>query len=147
MTVYQISPIENANLGIARERALCAHYNIMRTKHDSLAYDKGSDLDVGDKHISIKASGFSLMSGSLCEGKTTFAEIWDLYQSRVHSNIFAYITMDYTVYEMNINEFKEFVFTFGRLCKESSSHGGQLKIRCIKESGKARKWLAEHSAN
>ena len=141
MVEYRINPVDHKNAGIAREWALCAYYKVERHKHDNVSYDKGSDLDVENKHISIKASGFSLMAGSLCEGRTDFTSIWDLYAERVHSNTFAYVTKTFEVFEMTLAEFKEFIYAFGALERESESNGGQLKIRCRKESGKMLKWL------
>lgn len=129
------------NAGIAREWGLCAYYGIDRTAHDSVSYDKGSDIETADKNISVKASGFTLMSGSLCEGLSDFDGIWNLYASRVHSDTFAYVTEDGTTYEMNLNEFKEMVYTFCRTEKESAKNGGATKIRCKKESAKMRAWL------
>lgn len=146
MITYAVPPIAHKNAGIAREWALCAYYNINRTAHDSLAYDKGSDLDVNDKHISIKASAFTLMAGTLCEGKDDFDGIWNLYESKVHSNTFAYVTANFTVYEMNLAEFKMFVYTFAHTERESEKNGGAIKIRLCKESGKMLKWLAEQAA-
>ena len=148
MTTYTINRPAAApkNEGIAREWALCAHYMVNRTSHDSLAYDKGSDLDANGKHISIKASAFTLMAGCLCEGLTAFDDIWNLYASRVHSDTFAYITADFTVYEMNLSEFKRFVYAFARTERESEKNGGQMKIRLRKESGKMLKWLANMAA-
>lgn len=147
MITYTIDRIDHKNKGIAREWALCHHYNIERSKHDSLAYDKGSDLDTADgKHISIKASAFTLMSGSLCEGLEDFNGIWNLYESRVHSDTFAYVTTDYTVFEMNISEFKQFVYAFGHIEHESTKNGGQAKIRCQKESAKMLAWFMERVA-
>lgn len=147
MTTYTIDHIDHKNAGIAREWALCRHYMVERTAHDSLAYDKGSDLDTADgKHISIKASAFTLMSGSLCEGREDFDGIWALYAERVHSDTFAYITADFTVYEMNITEFKLFVYTFAHTERESEKNGGAMKIRLRKESGKMLKWLADKAA-
>ena len=146
MTTYTIERINHKNAGIAREWALCHYYGIERTAHDAGAYDKDSDLNAGDKHISIKASAFSLMSGALCEGREDFDGIWNLYESRVHSNTFAYVTADFTVYEMNISEFKMFVYTFGRTERESEKNGGQMKIRLRKESLKMLKWLSERVA-
>ena len=148
MTTYTISRPAAApkNEGIAREWALCAHYMVSRTAHDSLAYDKGSDLDAGNKHISIKASAFTLMAGCLCEGLTSFDAIWNLYASKVHSNTFAYVTADFTVYEMNLDEFKRFVYAFARTERESEKNGGQMKIRLRKESGKMLRWLADMAA-
>ena len=129
--------------GDLREWSLCEHFHISRTKHDSLAYDKGSDLDVGDMHISVKASGFSLMSGRLCEGREDFDGIWELYAERTHSNTFAYITTDFTCYLMNLDEFKAFIYAFCRLERESSKNGGQIKIKARAESKKMLGWLAE----
>lgn len=146
MTTYAIEKLNHKNAGIAREWALCRYYKVERTAHDSLAYDKGSDLDAAGKHISIKASAFTLMSGALCEGIEDFDGIWSLYESRVHSDTFAYITADFTVYEMNITEFKLFVYTFAHTERESEKNGGQMKIRLRKESGKMLKWLADKAA-
>ena len=147
MIQYRIEKIDHRNAGIAREWALCRHYMVIRTAHDSLAYDKGSDLDTADgKHISIKASAFTLMSGNLCEGIEDFDGMWNLYESRVHSDTFAYVTADYIVYEMNISEFKQFVYAFAHTERESEKNGGQMKIRLRKESGKMLKWLADKAA-
>ena len=132
MTTYTIERMNHANAGIARE---------------CLAYDKGSDLDTADgKHISIKASAFTLMSGNLCEGREDFDGIWELYAERVHSDTFAYVTAEYRVYEMTLAEFKRFVYAFGRLEPESAKNGGAMKIRLRKESGKMLKWLADKAA-
>ena len=147
MTTYSIERVIHRNAGIAREWALCRHYMIERKMHDNVAYDKGSDLDTADgKHISIKASAFTLMAGSLCEGLDTFDGIWSLYAEPVHSNTFAYVTADFVVYEMNLDEFKSFVYAFARVERESEKNGGALKIRLKKESGKMLKWLANQAA-
>lgn len=146
MTTYTIERIDHKNAGIAREWALCRHYMVERTAHDSLAYDKGSDLDAAGKHISIKASAFTLMSGALCGGLEDFDSIWNLYESRVHSDTFAYVTADFTVYEMNIAEFKRFVYMFAHTERESEKNGGQMKIRLRKESAKMLKWLTTQVA-
>ena len=142
MKHFTINTIEHKNAGIAREWALCGYYGIERSAHDSRAYDKASDIEVGSKHISVKTSGATLMSGSLCEGRDTFEGIWNLYASRVHSNIFAYVTEDFEVYEMSLDEFGEFVHKFGRTERESSKNGGAMKIRLRKESAIMREWLA-----
>lgn len=142
MTSYIINQLSNKNAGDAREWALCDYYKVNRSAHNSLPYDKDSDLNTTDgKHISIKSSGFTLMSGSLCEGLTEFDEIWTLYETKTHSNTFAYITSDFTVYEMNLNEFKKFVYNFCGLERESEKNGGTMKIRCKKESKKMLRWF------
>ena len=146
MTRYAIERQENIkNTGIAREWALCSYYGIERTKHDNSRYDKNSDLNVNNKHISIKASGFTLMNGSLCEGKTDFDGIWAVYETNTHSNCFAYVTKDFTVYEMNLNEFKMFVYLFASLERDSKKNGGNVKIRARKESKKMLNWLASQA--
>lgn len=140
-TINKINAPSVKNEGIIREWSLCRHYNIFRTTHDKTPYNVGSDIDIGNKHISVKASAFSLMSGSLCEGLTDFDAIWNLFECNVHSNMFAYVTADYTVYEMNIVEFKKFVYAFCGVEHESDKNGGLAKIKCRKESGKMLKWL------
>ena len=142
MTVINLSPVDAKNAGDAREWALCAAFGVERSKHDSLPYDKASDLSVNGMDISIKASGFSLMSGALCEGRDTFDGIWNLFAERVHSNNFAYVTSDWTAYMMNLDEFADFVHEFGYIERESSKNGGAAKIRCKKESKKMLRWLA-----
>lgn len=146
MTTFTINPLENKNAGIAREWALCAYYMLPRTVHDHIAYDKDSDLNVGDLHISIKARKFSLMSGNLCEGRETFDGIWELYESRVHSNRFAYVTENWTVYLMDLSEFKQFVYAFCSLSRDSSKNGGKVKIQCRSESKGLLEWLAAKAA-
>ena len=136
MKYFSIQKVEHRNAGIAREWALCKYFGIERVAHDSSSYDKSSDLIVDNMNISIKASAFTLMSGTLCEGRTTFDEIWKLYESRVHSDHFAYITADFDVYMMNKDEFKTFVYEFCTTERESSKNGGAMKIRCRKETKK-----------
>ena len=145
MTIFTINPVNTTpckNKGINLEHALCAHYGIERVKHDNTSYKAGSDIEVNGLGISVKADGFSLMSGRFCEGLNTFDEIWNLYKNTVHSNRFAYIAANHTVYMMNINEFERFVYAFGRLTRESERNGGGLKIRMLHESKKMLKWLA-----
>lgn len=144
MTTINLTPCFDAKTeGDNREWALARYMGINRVAHDSKAYDKASDVEIGALKISVKASGFSLMSGRLCEGLTTFDEIWNLYESRVHSNTFAYITADYTCYLMNLETFKKFVYKFCYLDRESKKNGGALKIKCRKETKKMLAWLEE----
>lgn len=133
------------NSGIRSEWAFCSFHGVNRTKHDNGSYESGSDLEFNGHGYSVKANAFTLMSGTLCKGQTTFAGIWDLFVSRVHSDIFAYVTKTEIAYEMNLQEFSEFVHEFGYLERESAKNGGGLKIRCRKESKKMLAWLAERA--
>lgn len=143
MTISTISIPARVRLSDAAEWALCAQYGITRTRHDSSAYDKDSDVSAGDIRISVKTSAFTLMAGSLCEGRDTFDGIWELYAERVHSNMFAYVAQDGTCFMMNIAEFKSFVYEFCRTERESEKNGGAMKIRCRKESAKMIRWLTD----
>lgn len=145
MKSFAIEKIENVNAGIAREWALCRYFGINRTSHDASAYDVASDIEADGMNISVKASAFSLMSGSLCEGRESFDSIWELYAERVHSDHFAYVTADFVVYMMNLVEFKQFVYSFCSTERESAKNGGAMKIRCRKESKKMLAWLAERA--
>lgn len=149
MTKYNVSEFINEDIkneGDKREFAICAYYGIERTVHDSKPYDVASDVELEFKGISVKASSFSLMSGKLCIGCSTFEGIWRRFRRNVHSNAFAYVTKSYDVYEMNIDEFSKFVHTFCRLGHESSSKGGYLKIRALNESNRMVSWLEERVA-
>lgn len=141
MTEAKLNTITCANAGDAREWAVCADMGIERTKHDALPYDKGSDVEAGDRHISVKSSGATLMSGSLCEGETTFDGIWSLYARKTASNLWAYVTKDFTAYYMDKGEFEAFIRKFGRVERESEKNGGAMKIRLRKESAKMLAYL------
>lgn len=147
MTTFTINHTSTArNAGIAREHDLCAYMGIDRQHHDSTDYRTSSDICAHGMNISVKASAFTLMSGNMCEGKTNFDDIWTLYKTTTHSDTFAYITEDYTVYMMNIAEFEQFVYMFGRTERESEKNGGAMKIRCRKETRKMVEWLKSRAA-
>ena len=141
MTTSIINLTDSVKLSDAAEWALCREYGIERVKHDSSAYDKDSDVNAGDVRISVKTSAFSLMAGSLCEGLEDFDAIWNLYERKVHSNKFAYVSLTGVCYMMNIAEFKAFVYEFCYVERESAKNGGKCKIRMRKESGKVIRWL------
>lgn len=146
MTTYTINHISTSkNAGIAREHDLCAYMGIERTIHDSTDYRTSSDICLGERHISVKASAFTLMSGNMCEGEESFEGIWGVYKRNTHSNEWAYITEGYKVYEMNMDEFEQFVRTFAHTERESEKNGGAMKIRLRKESKKMLAWLAAYA--
>lgn len=146
MTAYQLIEKTAKNAGDAREWSVCNHFGQERTAHDAKAYDVASDCETADHGYSVKASAFTLMSGNLCEGKTDFEDIWNLFASRVHSDRFIYVTTAWVGYEMNLTEFCEFVHTFCFCERESAKNGGATKIRCRKESSKMIRWLEERVA-
>ena len=146
MTMYAHLPtIEHHNAGIASQRALALYCGQVQTRQDDVRYNEGSDVVAFGMNISVKATGFTLMSSLLCEGLTDFEDIWNLYATRVHSDHFAYVTEDFDCYMMNLAEFGIFVHTFCRLEKDSAKNGGMVKIRCRHESEKMRKWLRERA--
>jgi len=145
MTTYRLAPVTARKPADAKEWAVCAHYDIQRCTHDAKAYDKASDVETADKRISVKSAKFTLMAGSLCEGLTEFDDIWNLYASRTHSDTFAYVTEDFTAYEMDMNEFKAFVYQFCRVERESQKNGGACKIRCRSESQALLKWFQDRT--
>ena len=141
MKAYNLTPITCGKPADAKEWAVCNHYGIQRVAHDSKPYNEASDVDTGDKHISVKSAKFTLMAGSLCQGLTEFDDIWNLYESTTHSNLAAYVTADFKAYEMDMAEFKEFVYKFCRVERESAKNGGTCKIRCRTESKALLAWL------
>ena len=145
VNLQKFAPDGVTNNGDRREWAVCAYMGINRVKHDSTAYDKNSDVNVGDRHISIKANKFSLMSGTMCEGKTEFDAIWNLYADKKHSNEWCYMTEDFTAYFMNEAEFKNFVYRFCHVERDSKKNGGHSKIKCGRETQAMLQWLAERA--
>lgn len=137
--------IEKMNIskrpGDNKEMCLCAYMGIERSNHDATRYDMHSDIEAGDMNISVKSDHSTLMSGTLCKGLTTVIDIWNLYASRVHSNTFAYISNDYTVYMMNLSEFHDMIMTFGVIESESGKNKGMKKVRIKHESKTMLKWL------
>lgn len=141
MIKYNLNRVEANKIADAKEWSVARHYGITRTAHDSKPYNVASDVETGDKNISVKSSKFTLMSGSFCKGLSTMDEIWTLYETTTHSDTVAYVTEDFDAYEMTITEFKVFVYTFCSVQKESAKNGGTCKIRCRAETKKMVEWL------
>jgi hypothetical protein len=142
MTSAILNPVSlSRNEGDNKEFSVCAYVGAERTKHDSKDFRTSSDIVVGDRHISVKSSAFTLMSGNMCEGETTFDGIWNVYADNTHSNEFVYVAQNFIAYFMNLAEFKKFVYAFCRVERESEKNGGAMKIRCRKESKKMIEWL------
>lgn len=142
MTTYFAAPAAIAkSKADTKEWAVAAHYNITRTKHDSDSCVSNADVVAGDKRISVKSARFSLLSASLCAGLTDFDAIWNRFESIDNANVYAYVTEDFNVFEMNAAEFKTFVYKFCGLDRESAKNGGGVKIRCRSESKALLKWL------
>ncbi len=141
MTTFTFNPTVDHNFGIAVEHGICALYGIERVNHDNGAYHKGSDLCVGNMAMSIKSSRFSLMSATLCGGCEDFDGIWSIYEANTHSNCFVYGAKNGVAYIMTLAEFKQFVYAFCTLARESKQNGGGVKIRCRAETKKMLDWL------
>ena len=143
MTTYFAPHITATKKADAKEWAVAATYNITRVKHDSKSCATDSDVVAGNKRISVKSARFSLLSASLCVGMTEFDEIWNHFVEIDNANTYAYVTEEFKVYEMNLDEFKAFVYRFCGLDRESSKNGGGVKIRCKHESKAMLQWLEE----
>ena len=108
-------------------------------QHDNVPYYKGSDIPEYD--ISVKSSGFTLASAKLIKGDTV-AEQLAYYIEHTASKKVVYVTKNYDGYEMNMQEFAEFVTEFGYITRESIKNGNGLKVRARKESKKMLELLA-----
>lgn len=134
------------NKGINKEWALCQYFGIERTIHDKTPYFKGSDIEAKGMKISVKSPKASLMSGNYCKDCNSFEEIWETYKTNTHSDTIAFVTHELDAYFMTIEEFSDFVHTFGYLSRESQSNGGNIKIAFLNESKRMRAWFAERAA-
>ena len=126
------------NFGQHAEQALNYTLTGRIEKHDTIPYDKGSDIQ--EYHISVKSARFSLMSGNLCKAQD-FEGIIAEYFENVASDKCAYVTQDFTSYIMDNEQFKTFLMNFCTLARESSRHGGRYKVKMRSESKKVLQWL------
>lgn len=131
-------PRTYANWGIHCQQALTYTLTGEIRKPDHVAFDK--DSDIPEYNMSVKSSAFSLASATVNHGNN-FEEKLEDFMSRVHSDKFAYVTLDLTAYIMDKETFREFVKTFCYFGIESKSKGGGTKIKCLKESQKMLRWL------
>ena len=131
------------NFGNHAEQALAFTLTGEIRKHDHVAYDKGSDIP--EYNMSVKSSGFSLMSARLCESED-FEEIITQYMAHTASTCVAYVAQNMVAYVMNMEQFNEFLHRFCYLNRESTQNGGGYKVKMLKESKKVLAWLDERVA-
>ena len=104
------------------------------TKDASTRYDLASDIE--ELNASVKSSRFTLVNMKLAD---TFEATIDRYFETVHSTRWIYTVIiddTATLYEMNKEEFKEFLYTFTGLNERKL-------IRCKATSGKMIGWFEE----
>ena len=142
MYIIKTATIERTydNFGNHAEQALAYTLTGEIRDHGDLPYDQGSDIP--EFNMSVKSSGFSLMSANLCESED-FEEIIAQYMTNTASTCVAYVAQNMVAYVMNMEQFNEFLHQFCRLDRESSKNGGGVKVKMRKESKKVLTWLNE----
>lgn len=121
------------NAGEFKEAVRKAVAGFKCEKDANTPFDKGSDIE--ETNTSVKSSGATI---SPIKGESV-EEIMKEYFERVHSNNWDYVLIideEVIVYNMNKEEFKEFVKEFGRL-------NDRKVVRLTKESGKMVRWFEE----
>ena len=125
-------PCPIRNRGIRAQIDFTKACGLPYSRHDGIGYNANSDVVYMGYNYNVKAYHFTLMSGPMCEGKTTLPEIWDVYVRNTHSNRFVYVVNE-TAYIMDIDEFKRFVFEFCEIERESNhsdrQRTGAVKVR------------------
>ncbi len=144
MITYSIANLRlHTKEGINKEQCLSYHLTSTYGKHDNLKWNEGSDIP--ERSMSVKSAKFSLCTGGQLKGESITEMLID-YFARVASTVFAYVTSEYRVYEMNANEFAEFLTEFTYLTPESGKNNGQLKIKAKSESKKMLQWFQDRVA-
>lgn len=107
---------------------------------DSSNHKLDSDINVGDKHISVKSGEASIgfMKSENLE------EYIDEYLKADYSNTYMYVTDNYEVYEMNKEEMKKFLLANTRISKTQNRRTKQIKLEArLKRDTTICKWLAK----
>lgn len=143
--VKYIKVYEN-NRGKNWEISLDNHMGGNRTKGDNLSCAEGADMTWNGLEVSVKSARFTLMSGSLAKDCNGFDEIFARYTEIDKSDVVVYVTNDGDAYMMNHDEFKEFVYRFCGMERESKRNGGYWKIKARSESKAMLNWLGGATA-
>lgn len=130
------------NFGLHAEQTLAYTLTGEIRSHGKLSYMDGSDIP--EFHMSVKSSGFSLMSGNLCQNQD-FDGIVEEFFSNTASSSFAYVTQSMECFVMNAEEFRCFVCQFCGLSKESKKNGGRCKVRMKSETKAVLEWLSTNA--
>lgn len=133
---------EYTNGGSAKEQNLAYALTGEMRGHDSVPFDKGSDIP--EYHMSVKSSHFTLVSGKLMMADSFQGQI-DEYFERVASKSWAYVTENNEAYIMDMAEFRSMLMTFARFEKDSGKNGGKSKVR-FAENKKILAWLSAQVA-
>lgn len=133
---YTFDGIHFMNAGEFKEAIRKAVAGLKCEKDANTPFDEGSDIE--EYNTSVKSSGATV---SPIKGETV-AEIMEEYFERVHSDNWDYVTLVdevVIVYNMNAEEFAEFVAKFGKVNERKV-------VRIAKESTKMIKWFEERIA-
>ena len=131
---YTLDGVHFMNGGDLAEVVTKAIYGYKPVKDASTRYDLASDIE--ELNASVKSSKFTLVNTKLAD---TFEATIDRYFETVHSTRWIYTVIiddTATLYEMNKEEFKEFLYTFTGLNERKL-------IRCKATSGKMIGWFEE----
>ena len=120
------------NFGQHAEQVLAYTLTGEIRKADKVPFYMGSDIP--EYEMSVKSSKFSLMNGNACESQT-FEGICEEFFAKVVSMV---------VYIMNIEQFRQFVYLFCGLERESQKNGGRYKVKMRAESKKTLAWLEKN---
>lgn len=132
------------NNGDNKEWAVCALMGHMRTRHDASRFDCASDVDAGDMQISVKSGRFTLFSGKIAYDNGIADNVdahLAFYMANTHSNVWAYVCNDNTVFFMDADEFTAFVRNFCKMEPESAKNKGYMKARLGRQNKRYRAWL------
>lgn len=142
MTITLTETFRNyKNFGQHAEQVLAYTLTGEIRKADKVPFYMGSDIP--EYEMSVKSSKFSLMNGNACESQT-FEGICEEFFAKVVSKKFAYVTQDMVAYVMNIEQFRQFVYLFCGLERESQKNGGRYKVKMRAESKKTLAWLEKN---
>lgn len=137
------------NAGEYKEVCLATAFQV-NAKKDSVAYDKGSDIELEDgRNISVKSYLSTLTELITMEDNDEQAkqDIMRIYLDRTYANVFCYVIENekdekkFTVVEMDIYEWDLFMERFGKLIANRQKTGYKMRFGVV--DSKVKKWAKE----
>lgn len=136
MKNYQFKDIARTYKNNGQHLEQVARYNLLGTieKADNVPATKAGDITFNGYEYQVKSQKATVAKG-------TYKDFCEFVDNADKADKYLFITLSLTAYEMNKQEYKEFIKLFGSQGRASSKNGGGLVLRIKPESKKMIEYL------